>query len=248
MDSEQYFRSLSLEFESLKDRVRSFIDDAHWLTDGEWKESVLRTILRRNLPNSISVGRGFILTPNRVSKQIDVLIYDQTKPIPFREGDNAFVTPDTAKIVVEVKSKVSNRNIRTIFQKLADNAEFCRVHLGQGIVFSLFSYEESNLTHDKVLKELNRSSNGNSRRIIDFVALGTNKFYRFWELSPTNEIARRYNYWHAYELPNLSFGYFINNIVGKISPEIVHRNRFVWFPELGKERFFTDKILFEENR
>ncbi len=66
MNVESYFKSLSLEFTALKDRVRNFIDDAHWLTDGEWKETVLRTILSRSLPQDILIGRGFIVTPGGI--------------------------------------------------------------------------------------------------------------------------------------------------------------------------------------
>lgn len=46
MDPTIHFKSLALELNALKDRVRNFIDDAHWLTDGEWKEAVLRAMLR----------------------------------------------------------------------------------------------------------------------------------------------------------------------------------------------------------
>jgi hypothetical protein len=62
MDELEYFRSITLELQALKNRVRHFIRDKHWLTDGEWKESVLRAVLRRHLPQSIGVGTGFVIT------------------------------------------------------------------------------------------------------------------------------------------------------------------------------------------
>ena len=58
MNIENYFKSVTLEIEALKNRVRDFIDDSHWQTDGEWKESVLRSILSRNIPENIKIGRG----------------------------------------------------------------------------------------------------------------------------------------------------------------------------------------------
>jgi len=114
MNMEQYYKSLSEELCALKNRVRNYINDTHWLTDGEWKETVIRTILRRNLPNYVGVSRGFIITPYDTSRQIDVLVYDQRKPIPFREGDLAFVTPDTALLVAEVKTKITIKNFKII--------------------------------------------------------------------------------------------------------------------------------------
>jgi hypothetical protein len=68
MDVPRYSQSLLGELEALKDRVRQFIHDHHWLTDGEWKEGVLRNFPRRNLPNTVEVGRGFVVTDAGVSR------------------------------------------------------------------------------------------------------------------------------------------------------------------------------------
>ena len=102
METTEYFRSLSAEITALKNRVRNFINDAHWRTDGEWKESVLRAILNGRLPNSIEAVRGFVLTSTGCSQQIDVLLYDNSKPVLFRDGDLVFLTPDAVKGIVEV--------------------------------------------------------------------------------------------------------------------------------------------------
>jgi hypothetical protein len=93
MRTRDYFQSLAIEVEALKDRVRYLIEDQHWQTDGEWKESVIRQVLRRHLPQSVSVSRGFIVTASTASRQIDVLIVDSSKPVLFRDGDLVFVTP-----------------------------------------------------------------------------------------------------------------------------------------------------------
>lgn len=76
MKLNEYFRSLSGECHALKDRVRHFINDAHWLTDGEGKESILRNLIGRNLPDTVRIGRGFVVSHEQVSTQIDVLFYD----------------------------------------------------------------------------------------------------------------------------------------------------------------------------
>src|SRR5260370_33239554 len=94
MNLERYFKSLGREVEALKTRVRDLKDSTHWLTDGEWKESVLRTILRRNLPETIAVGRGFVISEHHSSHQLDVLIYERSAPALFKDGELVFVTPD----------------------------------------------------------------------------------------------------------------------------------------------------------
>gem|GEM_PF-5958896 len=40
MNTTAYFESLTDEIRSMKNRIRNFIGDVHWLTDGEWKETV----------------------------------------------------------------------------------------------------------------------------------------------------------------------------------------------------------------
>ena len=112
MNLERYFRSLGSEVEALKSRVRDLKDSTHWLTDGEWKESVLRSVLRRNLPESVGVGRGFVVAEFQSSHQLDVLVYERSAPVLFRDGDLVFVTPDAVLGIIEVKSKVTSRTFQ----------------------------------------------------------------------------------------------------------------------------------------
>jgi len=85
MDANEYFRSLTAEINALKDRIRNFIGEKHWLSDGLWKESVIKAILRRYLPGAAGVGTGFVVTDMGPTTQIDILIYDLTKPVLFRD-------------------------------------------------------------------------------------------------------------------------------------------------------------------
>ncbi len=55
-----YRESISHELEIEKDRVRRLIGSDHWLTDGEHKEILLRTILHKYLPDTVRVGTGFV--------------------------------------------------------------------------------------------------------------------------------------------------------------------------------------------
>ena len=121
MKTENYFRSLKSEVDALRDRVRYLIDDTHWQTDGEWKESVVRHVLRRHLPQSVSVGRGFVVTAAGNSHQIDVLIFDADKPVLFKDGDLVFVTPDSVLGVLEIKTQATPSVVGKAAKKLADD-------------------------------------------------------------------------------------------------------------------------------
>jgi hypothetical protein len=60
LDIESYYKSLAKELEGRKDRVRQIIGDAHWLSDGEWKEDVLVDTLTSRVPQTVCIGRGFV--------------------------------------------------------------------------------------------------------------------------------------------------------------------------------------------
>jgi hypothetical protein len=120
-----FHRSLSEELYSLKDRIRNLV--YHWPTDGEWKESALRSILRRHLPDSVCIGRGFIVTPNQGSTQIDILLIDGNRPTLFRDGDLFIVTPDVVLGAIEVKTSLRGvSQVRDALLKLSAVEKICR--------------------------------------------------------------------------------------------------------------------------
>src|SRR5262245_53217196 len=122
MDIVTYYRSISDELDALKNRIRHMIADTHWPTDGEWKESVLRQILRRTASCNVTVGRGFVLDDDWSSTQIDVLVYDNTMPLLYRDGDLVFVTRSACRAIVEVKSMLNLSQFTAAAEKLAVNA------------------------------------------------------------------------------------------------------------------------------
>ena len=61
-DYTKYHLSVTEELYSVKDRIRNLV--THWGVDGESKEVALRSVMRRHLPQSVIVGRGFFVGPN----------------------------------------------------------------------------------------------------------------------------------------------------------------------------------------
>jgi len=242
MDVAKYFKSLSLELTGLKNRVRDFMQDPHWLTVGEWKESVLRAVLRRHLPDNMKVGRGFVLNSRTHSKQIDVLLYDASKPILFRDADLVFITDDAVMGIIEVKSKIYKNTIKDDLNKISDNAEFINRRNNQhdrNIFIGLFGYETDLEDDNKrwILEQIKNVSNHNMNRIINHICLENSLFIKYWGTSPDRKA--NYNRWHLYDLKQKSYGYFFNNIVSALSEDSVTLNQEIWFPQKGKER---DKI------
>jgi len=233
MDVRDYFESLSQELDSLKHRVRHLIADAHWQTDGEWKESVLRQVLRRHLPTTAVVGRGFVVTGQSETHQIDILVHDGSKPVLFRDGDLAFVTPDAVLGIIEVKARVTASIFRGAAEKLANDINLVRLHPNIRAFAGIFAFERDGGSPQGFLDAAAEVAQTYNHRI-DFAAVGPSTFLKYWNEDP--ETGRHvYQWWHSYEVVSLAAGYFVHNVIDAVSPESVFRNNEVWFPTAGKE-------------
>ena len=239
MRVEDYFRSLTAEVEALKSRVRHLIETNHWQTDGEWKESVIRQVLRRHLPASVSVGRGFVVTAVASSHQLDVLIFDSAKPILFRDGDLAFVTPDAVVGVIEVKSRATPHIVAKAAKKLAADMLLVRRHPNIRAFAALFAFEDGGGDTEAYLRAIAGPAARWENRI-DLLCIGGSRFIKYWHFNPQNE-QQMYETWHSYKLPDRAPGYFIHNAIDAVSPDSVFSNNEVWFPPGGKEPFRDGK-------
>lgn len=235
MNTAEYFESLTDELRSLQNRIRNFISDAHWQTDGEWKESILRSVLRRYLPNTTDVGKGFIITKEGPSTQIDILIYDTTKPILFRDGDFILVTPDATLGVIEVKTRVRRNELSSVLKKIDAIA---KLHRNQTIsarpFFGLFSYEDSGFDIDFALQTIRDVFIGFAVTPIHFLSFGESKFIHFWQFDPADH-TKIVDRWHAYDLEGKAPAYFLHNAIAYTCQKSVNENDEIWFPREGKE-------------
>lgn len=236
MSDLDYFYSLTQEVNALKNRVRHFIRDRHWLSDGLWKESVLRAVLRRHLPRHLEIGSGFIVAGNEVSTQIDILIYDTNYPILFQDGDFVVVTPDLVRAVIEVKTCIEPSRIQCYLEKLGEvhhmvaSTALCRPFVG------LFSYENAGCDHETVLAALAASTREVSRRNVHCVSLGDDDFTRFWYCPPETP-KHPSPLWRSYQLTGLAPAYFVHNVIESLCQRSVLDNEDLWYPRQGKERF-----------
>ena len=105
----EFHKSITYEINSLKNRVLNLIGDAHWSEVGRYREAVLRNVIKRFIPSNISLGTGFIIDKNEegnidISKQIDIIVYDNTYPALFAESDVVITTPANVRGIIEVKT------------------------------------------------------------------------------------------------------------------------------------------------
>lgn len=246
MDTNAYFDSISQELQSLQNRVRNFLATSpYWLTDGEWKESVLRSILGRHLPHTVLVGRGAVIRDDDNSRQIDLLIYSSESPVLFRDGELVFVTPDAIVGVIEVKTSLNNRSFDNALGQLIEQARVISYparpirFIRYRKFFGLFAYESS-VSSRHALEALREAATQTDGTTIDLVCLGYDHFIKWWHYDPLNH-RRPVNRWHSYRFQNKAAGYFIHNVVEAVSPYSVEDNQEVWFPREGKELHKDDE-------
>lgn len=240
MDLETHFRSVTSELRALQDRVRHFIAEKHWVTDGEWKESVLKSFLRRNLPETVKVGRGFVVHPEFTSTQIDLLIYDATKPVLFRDGDLVFVTPGAVRAIIEVKTRVTMGSLRRALSKLAVLSAGLRQVCFTKKFIGLFVYDSVRGSDKAVLEALRDSAGHDTSRTVDIVSIGQSRFFRWWQNPPNSRAV--YQRWHSYYVEDKAPAYFLHNVIEAACGDAVKLNPALWFPPESKEASKTGDI------
>lgn len=213
IDPKDFQESITKELDAIRNRVRNLIGDSHWGEEGRYKEAILRNVIRRFLPNNLSIGTGFVIKNNtepQISKQTDIIIYDNTIPVLFSEGDFVITTYKNVKGIVEVKTRIRINELEEIIQKAEENGGL----VGKNIFNGIFSYEfDGNIDSNTIDQALRRASG-----YVNHISLGPNVFIRFWKREERNRLhplVRECNndFYNVYNLEGLSFSYFISNLL-----------------------------------
>lgn len=253
----EYHKSIGEELTVIKNRVRNLLGEStHWPSDGRHKESILKAVLEKHLPQSISASNGFIRFKDECSSEIDILMHDNTKPLLFKSNDLVITSPKTVFGAIEVKTDINSGNFEEALFKLADNCEKTSVHIRTNLSFheivmqnaaplpwfSLFSFDCS-MNVERLMNHLNTVASGKYERVIKCICLGPNKFIRFWEhehnSDPENPI---FIGWKLYDLDGLAFSYFISNMIWQDSISSAESN--MWFALDEKQKHAVMSVPF----
>lgn len=181
---------------------------------GRYKEAILRNVIKRFLPSNLSIGTGFVIKKNngdtQISKQIDIIIYDNTVPVLFSEGDFVITTYKNVRGIIEVKTKMSNYKLRKGIQKAEANGKL----IGKNIFNGIFSYEyEDDINSENIDQVIKRA-----KGYVNHISLGPNVFIRFWKREDRNRLHPpvencQNDFYNIYNIEGLSFSYFISNLL-----------------------------------
>jgi hypothetical protein len=215
----RFQESITRELDVIRNRVRDLIGDAHWGEEGRYKEEILKKTLRKFLPNNVSVGSGFVATVDGISKQLDIIIYDNHQPLLFSEGDFIITTPSNVLGIIEVKSRLTPTSLREAINKYDQSSEILSQNNQneRRIFHGLFSFEyQGNIESQEIDTALS-----NSQGIVNHISLGNRYFIRRWnqiegsQLRP--EVVTSSDFYNVYDIEDLSFSYFISNLIDIVS-------------------------------
>lgn len=239
-----YHLSIGKELVAIKDRVRLLLGDSiHWPADGTHKEDILKEVLRRHLPITTGLYSGFVRLEDNCTKQIDIILTDETKNSLFKSNDFCITTPSSTHAIIEVKTKIANDNdLKNALNGICNNIAKIRTlkstvsprnftHNYSHPWSALFSYEGyediSADTAQKILEIFDEQAMGDVKKIIQCACLGPDLFIKFWPVSSR---------WEAYKLKDLAYSYFISNILWQ--DQEWNNESPLWFPLVeGKDPY-----------
>jgi hypothetical protein len=166
------------------------------------------------------------------------IIYDNSYPLLFSEGDFIITTQENVKGIIEVKTRVVNANeqdysLRTIIEKFNELSVFDMIaDVEENRMFKgLFSYDYGDNFQTDRIAEVLRLSNG----MINHLSLGQNVFIRHWrngiDLQPPVECQN--SFYNIYEINDLSFSYFISNLIHIVTDKEMDERYWFSFPIQG---------------
>jgi hypothetical protein len=217
----EFQKSITRQLYVERDHVRNLISGANWGEEGRSKEAVLRTMIRKFLPSNISIGTGFVIKENDslyissldakdISKQIDIILYDNTCPPLFSEGEFIITTASSVKGLIEVKSGISTTKLAEAIKKGDSNGDLFDKR--KNIFNGIFVFDYTNTIAQDTLKDILYRGKGN----VNHIALGPDIFIRYWKKKSLifhSDIGCHKSFYGFYKIQDLAFSYFISNII-----------------------------------
>jgi len=244
IDVKKFQKSITKELDTVKDRVRNLIGSSHWGEEGKYKEAILRNVIRRFLPANLSLGTGFVIRKDnnrtQISNQIDIIVYDNTIPVLFSEGDFVITTYKNVKAIIEVKTKIRNSNLQEIIEKAKENGKLIVKDAFNGI----FSYEYDDNINSSYVDDVLKSTKGH----VNHLSLGKDIFIRFWKKEDRNRLCPPVincegDFYNIYRLEGLSFSYFISNLLDMACSEKLDDRWWFLFPVEGTKEVHRERTI-----
>lgn len=222
--------SIAQEFKAYENRVRFLIDDSNWAEEGRYKEIILMNYLRRNLPQNFSVGTGFVRNNlGEITGQIDIIIYKNTYPLFFSEGDFIICNSDSVVGIIEVKTRIRPSTIVDVIKKSNNNGKIIVDKSSKKIFNGIFSYNiDGNIEtyKDNIEKLELQNSRVLQQEVINNIALGDFHMITLLNYSEHQKNLNGYLSYNVFNLEfsnkGLAFSYFLSNLLDIVYRQSAH--------------------------
>lgn len=206
-----YIKSISYEIKAIQGRVRHFVK--HYGEDGRYKETILIDLLRQKLPQSVSIGTGFVMgASDEPSTQIDIIIYSDIYPLYFKQGDFVVVNKASVLGILEVKTRF--RDSTTLIEAIEKSYNNKKL-IGKSAFNGIFSLEcDFNVTNNDSLADFLQQ-----KYMIDNIVFNDTLFMKYWCKNMPSETYAKPHY-SFYDLKDMAIGYFISNIIEDVNIKI----------------------------
>ncbi|RKX99824.1 MAG: hypothetical protein DRP54_06540 [Spirochaetes bacterium] len=241
INAEKFHKSINNELKVIQNRVRNLIGSAHWGEEGRYKEAILRNVIKRFLPEHISLGTGFIIKKEsgdiEISNQIDIIIYDDTYPVLFKEGDFLITTPANIKGIIEVKTNLNSSEVTDVISKATKNGNLFDTEIFNGV----FVYNKGRMVNYDIISDNLKYALKKSKGVVNHFCLGKDIFIKFWHT--TTQVSGINKYYRIYKIEDLSFSYFISNLLEQTHESKLKERWWFLYPiEKGKEKYKIEDI------
>lgn len=117
-DKKRFLGSITDELNANSNRIDYLI--SHSQTKGNFREFLLRNILKKYIPQKFTVATGFI---ENCARQCDIIIYDSQNYSPFFKEDELVVVPEkSVRAVIEVKTTLQTNSLTESLELLDEVA------------------------------------------------------------------------------------------------------------------------------
>ena len=178
------------------------------------------------MPADVSIRTGFIviIENNRIktTKQIDLIVYDNSYPILFKEGDFVILTPEPIRGIIEVKTKIKSsgkNSIREILMESYKNASMIlkakqSENVSDHFFNGVFSFD-SDVGHRAALNTYKKhlSQTFEDRSSSESELLRVKSHVNNMCLDQNIFMRAEYHRFAAYRLNQLAHSYFISNLL-----------------------------------
>jgi hypothetical protein len=242
MSLKDFHISTGKELLIIKDRVRNLIN--HWGEDGGYKEAVLKSVIKRYLPEKYRIATGFVVRQSGIkdehthSKQIDLLVYDTNFPVLFKEDDFVIVTSDSVVAIIEVKSNLQNADLIKVVKKANENGRFIykgKYNKPKFFFNGIFSFDgyvgtKTSIETGKLAQSIIEANSSLAqdeeffKYKVNHISFNEHLFF----IQRDNSIPTPHQSMIC-DCPEMSFSYFISCLIDKICGETTVENANLWF-------------------